>query len=162
MRLWCQAALVGLFEVEGFRSEGVAVQERRIQNRLRQLDMDRRWIQGTFTYLGGACHAGEPCQACHVEDPVASVPSCCRGRSWLGSLITGSMRKVFVACGCRGRWACQRPCEWLRARHSSRSTIRATPAAVVAGVGGRQRRTCGSRSRGRRARLGTGANLHRG
>ena len=53
-----QAALVELFAAEGFRCEDVRLQERRIQNRLLGLDMDRRWIQAVFTYMGSSSGGG--------------------------------------------------------------------------------------------------------
>ena len=62
---------MGLFEAEGFHCEGVAVQERRIQNRLRQLEMDRRWIQGSFTYIGS--HAAGIFHACHTTYKVTAL-----------------------------------------------------------------------------------------
>jgi hypothetical protein len=75
-----QAALVRLFAAEGFRCEGVVVQERRIQNRLRQLDMDRRWIQAVFTYTGEA-PAQEALWVHHAgagRSLLLLCPHCCR------------------------------------------------------------------------------------
>ena len=61
--LYAQSVLAELFAAEGFRCEEVQVQERRISNRLRALDMDRRWIQGVFTHTGAPSAPGM-CQAC--------------------------------------------------------------------------------------------------
>ncbi|KAK9828449.1 hypothetical protein WJX72_000046 [[Myrmecia] bisecta] len=41
-----------LFEREGFRCDSLHRHERQIDNRKRNLSMDRRWIQATFTFTG--------------------------------------------------------------------------------------------------------------
>lgn len=58
--LGMQAALVELFAAEGFSCEDVRLQERRIQNRLLALDMDRRWIQAVFAYTGSISGGSRP------------------------------------------------------------------------------------------------------
>jgi hypothetical protein len=67
-----QEALVELFAAEGFTCEDVRLQERRIQNRLLGLDMDRRWLQAVFTYSGssgGSCPTQTPANGCSGRSP---------------------------------------------------------------------------------------------
>ena len=121
MHACMQAALVGLFSAEGFRCEGVAVQARRIQNRLRQLDMDRRWIQAVFTYTGAAPALEAP----WVDYAGAGRPVLLLSFLGCRDLIKCKQRGCFthtaaqrVSVLCEGCWvrreprACQWGCEW--------------------------------------------------
>lgn len=61
LRLFCcylQASLLNLFTQAGFECEDVRVHERQVQNRAKDLTMERRWIQAVFRYRGQAWKPG--------------------------------------------------------------------------------------------------------
>lgn len=52
-----QEVLRGLFEAAGFSCDELRVRELRLENRARELAMDRRWVQAAFTLRHQPCAA---------------------------------------------------------------------------------------------------------
>lgn len=50
-----EAGLCDLFKAEGFSCETVKVFEKRVENRAKEIRMDRRWIQGVFCPVDACC-----------------------------------------------------------------------------------------------------------
>ncbi|KAI5058940.1 hypothetical protein GOP47_0025259 [Adiantum capillus-veneris] len=48
-----EAGLIDLFKAEGYFCKTVRVFEKRVENRAREVTMDRRWIQGVFSLVNG-------------------------------------------------------------------------------------------------------------